>query len=279
MPYTAEISRGNPTCFLFLIDQSGSMSDPWGAGASKSKADALADAINNLLRNISLQCSKEEGVRDYYHIGVIGYSGSGVKPAFGGTLANQYLVSISEVADNPCRIEERIKSIDDGAGDIIQQKVKFPIWFEPSANGGTPMCEAFKKAHSILADWVKQYPNSFPPIVIHLTDGESTDGDPSLPAQHLRELTTNDGSVLILNAHMSSKKNAQILFPDNESVLPDEHAKLLFKISDLLPSHMREVAQSLGFQVSERTRGFVFNAELVEVIKFLKVGTQPSNLR
>jgi hypothetical protein len=25
MPYTAEISRANPSCFLFLIDQSGSM--------------------------------------------------------------------------------------------------------------------------------------------------------------------------------------------------------------------------------------------------------------
>ena len=27
MPYSAEISRSNPTCFLFLIDQSGSMGD------------------------------------------------------------------------------------------------------------------------------------------------------------------------------------------------------------------------------------------------------------
>ena len=25
MPYTADISRANPACFLFLIDQSGSM--------------------------------------------------------------------------------------------------------------------------------------------------------------------------------------------------------------------------------------------------------------
>ena len=35
MPYTAEISRANPTCFLFLIDQSGSMADPFGGGADK----------------------------------------------------------------------------------------------------------------------------------------------------------------------------------------------------------------------------------------------------
>ncbi|MCY0933311.1 hypothetical protein [Streptomyces sp. H34-S4] len=32
MPYTAEISRTNPGCFIFLVDQSASMSDPIGSG-------------------------------------------------------------------------------------------------------------------------------------------------------------------------------------------------------------------------------------------------------
>ncbi len=53
MPYTAEISRNNPSCFIFLIDQSGSMSDPFGGGEStKKKADAVADVINRLLQNL-----------------------------------------------------------------------------------------------------------------------------------------------------------------------------------------------------------------------------------
>jgi hypothetical protein len=40
MSYSAEISRTNPSCFLFLIDRSGSMEDPFGAGESnRSKAD------------------------------------------------------------------------------------------------------------------------------------------------------------------------------------------------------------------------------------------------
>ena len=30
MPYTAEISRNNPTCFVFLLDHSGSMADNFG---------------------------------------------------------------------------------------------------------------------------------------------------------------------------------------------------------------------------------------------------------
>jgi hypothetical protein len=53
MPYTAEISRGNPSCFVFLIDQSGSMADVFGAGeGNQKKADGVADAINRLLQNL-----------------------------------------------------------------------------------------------------------------------------------------------------------------------------------------------------------------------------------
>ena len=71
MPYIAEISRGNPSCFLFLIDQSGSMRDPFGVDPSKRKADGVADAINRLLQNLAIKCAKMEGVRDYYHVGVL----------------------------------------------------------------------------------------------------------------------------------------------------------------------------------------------------------------
>ncbi len=47
MPYTAEVSRSNPTCFLFLIDQSKSMSDVISAGdATQRKSDGVADSVN-----------------------------------------------------------------------------------------------------------------------------------------------------------------------------------------------------------------------------------------
>jgi len=142
MTYSADISRANPSSFLFLIDQSGSMEDPFGSGDSnKRKKDGVADAINRLLQNLVIKCAKQEGVRDYYHIGVVGY-GATMGPAFGGALSRKELVPISEVAVNPTRVEERTKNIDDGAGGLVDQQVKFPIWFEPVANGGTPMCQA-----------------------------------------------------------------------------------------------------------------------------------------
>src|SRR5690348_7031734 len=183
MPYTAEISRTNPSCFLFLIDQSGSMEDPIPASpdadsaapaSSRTKAEGVADAINRLLQNLVIKCAKSEGVRDYYEVGVLGY-GSKVGPAFGGPLASRDLVPISEIADNPARVEERTRKVDDGAGGLVDQTVKFPVWFDPTAKGGTPMCEALKRAESILSGWLAQHQASFPPIVINITDGESTD--------------------------------------------------------------------------------------------------------
>ena len=39
MAYSAEISRVNPTCFLFLIDQSGSMAECWGGERARPRPE------------------------------------------------------------------------------------------------------------------------------------------------------------------------------------------------------------------------------------------------
>src|ERR1017187_3250147 len=98
MAYSAEISRTNPTLFVFLIDQSGSMADGVPDQPNRRKAEALADAINRLLQNLVIRCAKEEGVRDYFNVSVVGY-GAQVGPAFSGALAGRQLVPISEIGN------------------------------------------------------------------------------------------------------------------------------------------------------------------------------------
>jgi hypothetical protein len=279
MPYLAEISRTNPSCFLFLIDQSGSMADPFGADESKrKKAEGVADAINKLLQNLIIKCAKAEGIRDYFHVGVLGY-GAQIGPAFGGALAGKELVPLSEVANMPARIEERTKKLEDGAGGLVEQAVKFPIWFDAVATGGTPMCQAFSRAASILKNWLALHPDCFPPIVINITDGEATDGVPLDPARTIRDLASSDGNVLLFNLHLSSQRAAPVVFPDSESGLPDEFARLLFNMSSSLTDYMRSLALQEGLAVSEASRGFVFNADIVSVIQFLDIGTRTSALR
>jgi len=279
MPYTAEISRGNPSCFVFLIDQSGSMGDVFGAGeGNQKKADGVAGAINRLLQNLVIKCAKEEGIRDYFHVGVIGY-GAQVGPAFSGALVGRQLVPISEAGNSPARVDQRNKKVSDGAGGLVDQSVRFPVWFEPVANGGTPMCQALGQARSVVEGWLAQHPNCFPPIVINITDGEATDGAPTGPADEVRKLKSSDGDVLLFNIHLSSQRAGAVEYPSNETGLPDQFAQQLFRMSSVLPEYMLNIARNEGMSVSEGSRGFVFNADMVAVIKFLDIGTRPSALR
>jgi hypothetical protein len=277
MAYSAEISRVNPTCFLFVIDQSGSMEDQISGGERK-KSDVVADTINRFLSELSIKCAKDEGIRDYFEIGVIGY-GASVGPAFSGGLSGRELAPISQVASSPARVEDSSKKVDDGAGGLTDQSVKFPVWLDPVANDGTPMVQALTLTQTILTNWLNSHPGSFPPIVIHFTDGESTDGDPTMVAESIKTLMTADGNVLLFNCHISSDGSAPLLFPDNDAGLPNDYARLLFNMSSFLPQAMRSAAQQEGQTASDGARGFAFNADTVTIVQFLDIGTRTSQLR
>jgi hypothetical protein len=278
MPYTAEISRANPSCFVFLIDQSGSMVEPIAGSDGKRKCDSVADAINRLLHNLIIKCARGEGVRNFYEICVIGY-GAQVAPGFSGPLAGRDLVPISEIANSPARVEERETMADDGAGGSVAKKVKFPIWFEPVAKGTTPMGGALNMAHHLLLDWVPRHGNSYPPIVINITDGEATDTGPVPQAETLRSLATNDGNILLFNCHISRDPVPPVVFPTTDADLPDAFARKLFQVSSPLPESIRLLAHSENMEMGQDARGFAFNADLVELIRFLDIGTRASNLR
>lgn len=254
------------------------MVEPIAGSDGKRKCDSVADAINRLLHNLIIKCARGEGIRNFYQVSVIGY-GHRVTPAFSGVLAGRDLVPLSEIANAPARVEERIKKVEDGAGGVIDQKVKFPIWFEPVAQGITPMGEALNMASHILTEWVPKHPKSFPPIVINISDGESTDSGPAPQAEVLRNLHTDDGEILLFNCHISSQPVPPVVFPDSDANLPDRWSRVLFETSSKLPAPLRELAKAENMIFSEETRGFAFNADLVELIRFLDIGTRSSNLR
>ena len=65
------------------------------------------------------------------------------------------------------------------------------------------MCNALYRAYDIVDKWIQEHKRSFPPVVIHISDGESQDGDPLQYAESLRSLATEDGNVLLFNCHLS----------------------------------------------------------------------------
>lgn len=276
MPYeNLPFTRKNPGCILFLIDQSGSMAAPFGRDTSVPKAQGVADAINRLLHTLCIRCTKAEGVYDYFDVGVLTYGpGHGVGSAFPSSWARTDLVPISKVNDNPQRIEKRMTP---ATGDAPSVEIQLPIWVEPRADDGTPMCAALSKAHSVLAKWIKAHHESFPPIVLHITDGESTDGSPLDHARRITDLETSDGKVLLFNCHISSGASEPVVFPSHTAGVEDAYARMLFRMSSQLPPPFVAEARAAGVDIAEGACGFAFNADLVELIRFLDIGTRSTS--
>jgi hypothetical protein len=277
MSYTKEINRKNPTCFLFVIDQSGSMDEQMDGGSVKS--EFVADVLNKTLAETIVRCTKADGVRDYFDIGVIGYGGERVGSAFGGALSGRTVLPISEIENNPLRIDEREMDVDSGDDVLDTQLEKFPVWIDPNHDGGTPMREAMATVGEIVAKWCDEHPTSYPPTVVHVTDGQSTDGDPEDVAEAIQGVSTNDGEALLFNLHVDTESGDEILFPSSEDDLPDEYSKMLFRMSSRIPEHLVAVAQGMGYDVDSDSRFFAYKAGMDFIGHFFEIGTRASQLR
>ena len=280
MSYTAEISRINPGCFLFLVDQSGSMAGALGGQPGFYKHEQAADALNRTVSNILQRCSQGEEIRDYFYIGIITYGTTGtgrsvVTTPFVGVNPEAPLRLASEV-EQAAEISQRPVKESDGKGGIIEIMEEIPEWLTPEAQGGTPMCESLRLAAQALRQWVNEHPQSFPPIVINITDGAATDGDPLPIASDIAGIATQDGNALLFNVHLSDVSAAPITYPADEGELPRDngYAADLFRMSSVLPEASRRQAVSQGIAVSEQSRGYVFNSDLAALVQFLDIGTR-----
>jgi hypothetical protein len=273
MAYQAEISRENPTCILFVIDQSGSMDEITEAG--RSKAAFVADVLNKTLYTLITSCSKSDGVRNYFDVGVIAYAGSQVGSGFSGALSGDIVHPIHAISENTLRVEERKKKVDDGAGGIVELKTKFPVWFDPKSEGGTPMRAALGKTIETVSGWCEAHPGSYPPTILHVTDGQSTDGAPEEMADGLRQISTKDGQALLFNLHVNTGTGLEIVFPTTESNLSDDYSRMLFRMSSPLPAHLAKFAGDKGYTIADGSRGFIFNGDPQCVVDFFEIGTRP----
>jgi hypothetical protein len=75
-------------------------------------------------------------------------------------------------------------------------------------------------------------PNSFPPIVINITDGTVADSplegaDLEEWAGRLRRIRTRDGCVLLLNVFLSDAEQPWMWFPTSAADLPEPGRRLL----------------------------------------------------
>ncbi|MEO5375781.1 MAG: hypothetical protein H7840_16200 [Alphaproteobacteria bacterium] len=284
MVYSQDISRDSPGAFIFLVDQSMSMNKPFThnpAGQPIRRAAFVANALNKTLEELVGRCMRDDGVRDYFEIGIIGYGKTG-RPTFcwEDGLAGRRMVRISEVAANARMEEQEIETTV--RGEVVKEIVTLSRWVRPAAYDSTPMKAAFLMAHATLEEWIYNHPTSFPPIVINITDGMANDVDSDeellAAARRLTTLKTTDGNVLLFNCHIEGSGQQPVIFPRSSVQLPaDPYAKLLFEMSSELSPRQRAVVCELfdrDLNTNPSIRGMAYNADAVALVKLLDIGTR-----
>jgi len=277
MPYTQEISRAHPALVMFVLDQSGSMMDPSAGDARRRKIDVLASSVNRFFRELTLECSKgEPKPRDYFHVALIGYCTDNtgaqalVGSAFQGALAGRDVVPVSELFGTQLRTEME-------EDPVKRIKVRSYVWYDPVAQHGTPTLAALSHANAVAAGWIAEHYASFPPIVLHITDGEATDATPEqveVAADKLKALSTDDGNLLLFNCHLSERDDPRLVFPAHEFDIEGPDSRLLFRMSSVLPEPCVQQAAASGYTLDANARGMMFNADASCLSHLIQIGTR-----
>lgn len=277
MPYSSKISSKHPMAVVIMVDQSGSMSEhiTWN-GIQMTKATALSEVINNMLTELASRSRSESSYRHYYDIMVVGYSGTNVASLL--DTRDSYFLTPAQLMGSVRRMQpiQRQRRLPDGR--LVMTSLMQRIWVEITAEGRTPMRAAFNTVFKQLRLWCASHADSFPPIVINITDGEATDGSAEQLAEavdQIRSLSTNDGNPLIMNVHLSGTSDKSVLFPCSKAELPsDRYAELLFDLSSRMPPiFCREVALQYDHEAQREYCAMAYNASMTDVVRLLNIGS------
>ncbi len=280
--YEKSITREHRTAFGILIDQSGSMAELIEyEGRLITKAAAVAEVTNLIIGELMERANRQDGVRDYYDIAVVGYSGGGVESML--SEGEEPFVSIKELSLREVQtrrefIERRLPNTE----GTTTFAMNVHEWIKPHASGETPMYEALNYMYDALKVWCAKPANfdSFPPMVFNITDGESSDcssSDMQKIAREMRTLATSDGEVFMINIHIASSADKQsMLFPTYREIesCTNRKAKELGYASSVMPSVFDDMICDLkGVRNQQKFIGMSYNTSIEELIAILNIGT------
>ena len=269
--YSQEITRRHRAAFVIAIDQSTSMQEMVRFGKLViSKAEAVAYTTNTLLTELMDRCRRTDGLRNYYDVAVLGYGNDKVMPL----LDSEGFMSIEQLAFSLSKIEAEPF---DQESFTLQHK-----WIKPHAEGNTPMYEALLKVRNMLHEWCSLEHNheSFPPVVINITDGEASDCDDAELhdiCEQIRRTATADGNTLLLNIHISTDcRVPSIIFPMAEELTSAGHyAHLLAGCSSIMPAAFNSaIAELKGAGATPPYYGMGYNATVVELLSIINIGSR-----
>jgi hypothetical protein len=280
--YQQSITHINRTAIVIAIDSSISMQE-WTTlhNTPMRKMEAASIIANFIIDELTLRTTRGEEVRNYYDIMVIAYSGDGVEVVVGDEHGG--MIGISHLVENTPQPKCYHINQECNQERGISTPITLHEWVSPKACGTTPIYEAFSHIKRVLSDWCDNPHNrdSFPPLVINISDGGCNDADYNDIvdiAKDIKELHTFDGSTLFVNIYLATdegQNNCSLVFPEEEETIADEQERLLYEMSSTLPEELEHVIYELSRHKCHRARKcFARNASICEVLAFANIGTE-----
>lgn len=250
--YNARVKTNQPCCLVLMLDQSGSMSQKVinNRGEAVQKAEYLAEEVNKFLNEILLKCRRDDLYKNYFDILIIGYGRKenehyeGVVLAWEGKLKGRSWVNVNDLLETYLR-KDTIESTNTKAFGPKIIKSEYKCWIDSYAEGLTPMKKALQFCQPYIKDWVDRNPNSFPPLIFNITDGEVSDVEDMSEliqeANALKSLSTSNGNALLFNLLLSDNHEKIEEFPyEHEIGLLEatDYEKALFEASSYIPRNL-----------------------------------------
>ena len=278
--YTQSITRTHRTAFILLIDGSGSMNEEiLFHGKRMTKAEAVASITNGMLFELVERARRSDGVRDYYDISVLTYSGD--NEVYSLLPEGREMLSVAELAAGEIPMKRELVEYRMPDGSTSLRELPVPDWIAAEAAGQTPMYQALDHAYEIAEAWCRNpaHAESFPPTVFNITDGEATDCDEEelrTICERIRSLRTCDGHVLLINIHIAPDESQHaVFFPtEDEAAYSNRYAGVLYDCSSPMPEVFNEaIREAKGPGALPPFRGMSYNTSAEQLIAMLNIGS------
>ena len=240
--YQKQVNRSNPGLVIFCLDDSGSTTYNL-AGTNDPRFMWVALYLGIILKLLLSRSTEMRGdaatVKPRYYVHTIIY---GSQPQLWGTeeMDIQTAVELYTQNSNSVGLGGKLKGTDSDAA----------------------LHMVYDYARQAVAS--ERFRDSFPPMVFHLTDGESQT-DASAIAEQIKQLQTSDGNVLMVNAYIGTQTSLGYAGPEdfpgyvdvNEAGPSDDNIRM-FNMSSEMPDSIRSYLVESGIfpQIRKGSRLF-----------------------
>jgi hypothetical protein len=228
--YSKKVQSLEPGLIVFVLDDSGSMGEPL-PGTSDPKHTWVDRYVGAILRELLARSTEMKGeaivVKPRFYVTFITY-GSTVQ-------------TWPRDAREPLTIEAAMTMYAGGSDGTSGLGLN-------GGQGGTDALQAFESAREVVRGALldEKFKQSFPPMVFHLTDGQSATDATDLSTE-LRSLSSTDGNVLVVNALLGTTTSLLYTSPADfpgylsaDEAGPDAYSTRLFMMSSRAPDTIRD---------------------------------------